>query len=86
MGNVRFKLDKYGLRAVMKSDWMQGKLQTAGDAVADIAEGNYGVRVHEADYVAIANVYPDDKESAKRNLQNNELMKALGAAGLPMGK
>lgn len=69
----------------MKSDGMQSQLQAAGDAVAGIASGNYGVRVHEASFVAIANVYPADKESAIKNAKTNELLKAVGAAGLPMG-
>ena len=86
MGKVKFELNLPGLNALMRSDEMQAHLQAAGEAVAGIADGNYGVRVHEADYVAIANVYPDDKESARKNSRNNELLKATGAAGLPMGK
>ncbi len=87
MGNVKFELDINGLRTLMKSDGMQAHLQEAGEAVAGIADGNYGVRVHDdAKYVAIANVYPEDRESARKNMQDNELLKAVGAAGLPMGK
>jgi hypothetical protein len=69
----------------MKSPGVQAQLQAAGEAVAGAADGNYGVRVHEASFVAIANVYPEDKESAKKNYERNELLKAIGAAGLPMG-
>ena len=86
MGKVRFELNLPGLNQLMRSGGIQAQLQEAGEAVADIADGNYGVRVHEADYVAIANVYPEDRESARKNAQDNELLKALGAAGLPMSK
>lgn len=84
--NVEFELDIKGLRELMKGPEMQAALQEAGDAVASSAGGDYGVRVHVADYVAIANVYPDSKEAAKDNYENNTLLKALGSAGLKMGK
>ena len=86
MGKVRFELNLSGLNALMKSGAIQSSLQAAGQAVAGAADGNYGVRVHEASFVAIANVYPEDKESAKKNAQSNELIKAIGAAGLSMSK
>ena len=70
----------------VKSGGMQSQLQAAGQAVASAADGNYGVRVHEASFVAIANVYPADKETAKKNAKENSLLKGLGAAGLPMSK
>ena len=84
--NVEFELDIKGLRELMKGPEMQAALQEAGDAVASSAGGDYGVRVHVADYVAIANVYPDSKEAAKDNYENNTLLKALGSTGLKMGK
>ncbi|MBR3280212.1 MAG: hypothetical protein IKG01_15125, partial [Lachnospiraceae bacterium] len=86
MGKVKFELNLPGLNQLMKSDGMQAHLQEAGEAVAGIADGNYGVRVHQASFVAIANVYPEDRESARKNYEKNELLKATGAAGLPMGK
>lgn len=86
MAKVEFELDINGLRELMKGPEMQAALQEAGDAVASSAGGDYGVRVHVADYVAIANVYPDSQEAAKDNYENNTLLKALGSAGLKMGK
>lgn len=84
MSNVEFELNINGLRELMKSAEMQTALQEAGDAVASAAGGDYGVRVHAAEYVAIANIYPDSKEAAKDNYENNTLLKALGSAGLRM--
>lgn len=86
MARVEFELDVNGLRELMKSGEMQAVLQEAGDSVASGAGGDYGVRVHVADYVAIANIYPDSKEAAKDNYENNTLLKALGSAGLNMRK
>lgn len=86
MTKVEFELNMAGLRELMKGPEMQAALQDAGDAVATAAGGDHGVRVHVADFVAIANVYPDSKEAAKDNYENNTLLKALGSAGLSMRK
>ena len=86
MGKVRFELNLPGLNAVMKSDGIQAHLQEAGEAVAGAADGNYNTATHMLNYFAQVNVYPADRESAIKNARNNELLKALGAAGLPMSK
>ena len=86
MGKVRFELNMPGLNALMMSSEMQGILESAGDSVAAVAGGDYGVRVHVASFVAIANVYPDSAEAAKRNYEENTLVKALGSVGLSMTK
>ena len=84
MSNVDFKLNLPGLNELMKSPEMQAALQDAGNAVSNVAGGDYGVRVHQASFVAIANVYPNTKRAAKDNYENNTLVKALGAVGLSM--
>lgn len=86
MGKVKFQINLAGINELMKSPGIQGQLQAAGQAVASVADGNYGIDVHEANWIAVASIYPSDKESAKKNAKNNELLKALGAAGLPMSK
>lgn len=83
---VRFELDIKGLQGLMKSEWMQGHLDSAGKAVANSAGSNYSQRTHVASYVAITNVYPNSKEAAKENYKHNTLIKALSSAGLPMEK
>lgn len=82
----KFKLNLAGLNALMQSDGMKNHLQAAGEAVADAADGNYGVRVHDGDYTSIANVYPEDLKTHKKNMQDNELLKAVGSVGLSMTK
>ena len=79
---TRFELNLQGLNELMKSPQMQAKLQAAGQAVANAAGAGYAASVHTADYVAIANVYPDTPEAARENYDDNTLLKALGSVGL----
>lgn len=83
---VEFQLNLPGLNELMKSEGMCKDLEEAGGTVASIAGDGYGVRVHQASFVAIANVYPDTAKAAKDNYENNSLVKALGASGLSMTK
>ena len=82
MSKVEFKLNLPGLNELMKSPEMQACLQEAGDAVAQLAGEEYGVRVHDATFVSIANVYPETEKAAKENYENNTLVKALWSVGL----
>lgn len=77
MSNIKFKLNLAGLNELMKSDEMKACLQQAGEAVANNAGSEYGVRVHDASFEAIANIYPDSKKAAKDNYERNALLKAL---------
>ena len=85
MSKAKFKLSLPGLNEVMKSPEIQSALEAAGQNVASIADGNYNTAVHTLKYFSQVNVYPADRETAIKNAKNNELLKALGAAGLPMG-
>jgi hypothetical protein len=82
MNKVDFELNLPGLNELMKSSAMQGHLSQAGQAVASAAGNEYASSVHTADYIAIANVYPDSLEAAIDNAENNTLLKALGSVGL----
>lgn len=86
MGKVKFELNLAGLNQLMKSPEIQGALEAAGAAVAGAADGNYNTATHVMNYIAQTNVYPADRDSAIKNSKNNELLKALGAAGLSMSK
>lgn len=88
---IKVELSLRGVNELMKSPEIQAALQRAGDALAQTAsvmeKGEaFGVRVHTAPYVAIANVYPDSREAALKNFRHNTLLKAIGAAGLPTTK
>ena len=82
--SANFKLNLKGLNELMKSPEMEAALEEAGSAVANAADGNYGVRVHQAKWVAIANVYPEDKKSARKALRKGTLTRALSSVGLKM--
>ncbi len=86
MSSVKFKLDINGLRELMKSEEMQAVLEECGQATANSAGRDYGTRVHTASFVAIANVYPENRKAAREVFKDNTLLKALGAVGLGMGK
>ena len=83
---VEFKLNLLGLNDLMKSAEMQSALLEAGQTVAGIAGEGFAAEVHVANFRAISNVYPENKEAAKENYKDNTLLKALGASGLSMVK
>lgn len=83
---VTFQLNLKGLNELMKSQEMCDILQENAQAVVNSTDGEYAASVHQASFVAIANVYPDSKEEYFRNLKTNKLLKALGSVGLPMTK
>lgn len=85
MAKTKVELNLPGLNEVMKSAEMQAALLSAASSVASSAGSGYGYGVHQANFVAIANVFPDSAEAAKDNYENNSIVKAAGAAGLRMG-
>lgn len=84
--SVQFELNLSGLNELMKSDEMVSILEEAGEVVADIAGSEYGHRTHLGSFVAICNVYPDSKDAAHENFEENTLLKALESSGLSMSK
>ena len=92
MSKVRIELNLAGFRELYKSAEIKGALEDAGAAVAGLAEQQapddavFSARVHEADRMAICNVYPDNLEAARNNYKHNTLLEAVGAAGLPTKK
>ena len=86
MGKVDFVLNLQGLNELMKSDEMVSVLEECGRAVAEAAGDDYASSVHQANFVAIANVYPDSKRAANENFHENTLLKAVGSVGLSTQK
>lgn len=86
MAKVKFELNLQGLNELMKSDEMVSVLEKCGRAVAEAAGADYASGVHQADFVAIANVYPDSKRAANENYHENTLLKAVGSVGLSTHK
>lgn len=84
--DVKFKLNLAGLNELMKSAEMQSALLEAGNAVASSAGSDYAAEVHVANWIAISNVYPNSKQAAHENFEDNTLLKALGSVGLSQTK
>ena len=85
---VEVELNLKGLRELFRSEGMQSFVDRAGSDIARKASGmsgeDYTHRTHLADNTAICNVYPNSKEAAKDNYENNTLLKAK--AGYPSTK
>ena len=81
---VRVTLNRPGINAMMKSDWIKGILDSYGAEVANRANvmagepgARYGSSTHQASYVAIANIYPENAEAGNDVYRNNTLLKAV---------
>ena len=81
MSKVEIKLNLPGINAVMKSKEIQEVLQECGERVAGTASAMdgeaYAARTHLANWIAITNVYPDSAQAARKNFQNNTLLRSL---------
>ena len=91
MSKVKIELNLAGVNAMMKSAEIQAHLQAAGEAVAAQASAmaggaDFAAQTHLANWIAVTNVYPNDKQAAHRNFADNTLLKAAGAVGLPLKK
>lgn len=82
----KFELNMSGLNELMKSAPMQKALQEAGEAVAQAAGEGFEAETDVINFVAITDVYAKTREAQKRNMEENALLKGVGAAGLPTHK
>ena len=86
MSKVKVELNLKGINELMKSSEIQGACTEAAQAVADAAGDEYAVRSGTINFIAFANAYPDSKKAAHENFENNSLLKAISAVGLPQSK
>ena len=90
--NIDFKLNKSGIIELFTSPEVNAWLQQVGNDVDGIADNmsdtgaEYGAREHNASRTAIVTDFPNNAEAAKDNYDNNTLLKALSASGLPKSK
>ena len=84
--NVQFKLNLKGLNELMKSEWMQGCLTEAGEAVANACGSDYEAKTKVLNFVAVSNVNPMTESAYRENYKDNTMIKALSAVGLRMEK
>ena len=86
MANVDVKLNLKGINELMKSPEILAACEEAGRAVAQAAGSEYGTSSGTINYIAYCNVYPDSKDAAKENFEENSILKAVSAVGLKMTK
>ena len=87
MSKVEIKINLPGINKIMKSEGIQSKLSQAAKAVANIAGPEYAAEDPRAiRWIGVVNVHPASKNAAHDNFENNTLLKALQAAGLPLTK
>lgn len=86
MGKVEVKLNLPGINEVMKSPEILSAVESAGEAVAGYAGADYATKSGTINWIAYCNVYPDSKEAAKENFEDNTLIKAVSAVGLKLTK
>lgn len=82
--DIEVKLDIRGINELMKSEWMQEILNEQAEDVVNRG-GQMGVALgygtHLGSFTAITNIYPDDKESARKCADDELLEKALFGGG-----
>jgi len=77
MSKVEFKLNKSGVRALMKSEEMQAILKDIADnALNSLGEG-YKSDARVGKNRANAMVYASTYQAKKDNLENNSILKAV---------
>lgn len=77
MSKVKFKLNKAGVRALMKSEEMQTILKDKADnALNSLGEG-YKSDLRVGENRANAMVYADTYKAKSDNLKNNSILKAV---------
>ena len=82
MAKTKFKLDLNGLRQLLKSEPMKEQVKQAAERVANTASNmsgeEYDSRAATLNYTSVATAFPNSKEAAHDNYENNTLLKALG--------
>jgi hypothetical protein len=87
MSKVSIKLNLPGINQVMKSEGIRSALKSAANAVANAAgEGAVADEVWDINYISIVHVEAKDAKAAREMIEDNTLIKAIGAVGLPMTK
>lgn len=91
--SVRVELNLRGINELMSSDEVREYIsEVAGNVAAaanDMSGGaGYGssAKVTSRGWVAVGNVFPDSKEAAHDNYENNTIERAVGRIGLRRSK
>lgn len=74
---MKFKLNRSGVAALMKSNQMQGVLEEKATGVRNRAGEGYKQDIYVGKTRANAMVYADTYQAKKDNMKNNTLLKAV---------
>lgn len=77
MAKMKFKLNRSGVAALMKSNQMQGVLEEKATGVRNRAGEGYKQDIYLGKTRANAMVYADTYQAKKDNMKNNTLLKAV---------
>lgn len=78
MSKVDIELNEKGVQELLKSPEMQEILERYGAQKSMQAGNGYSFEVHEYQKRAVCNIYPDTREAALDNYENNTLLKVIG--------
>ncbi len=77
MSKMKFKLNKPGVRELLKSAEMQALLEEKATGIKNRCGDGYEQDVYVGRKRANAMVYPSSYEAAQDNLKNNTILKAV---------
>lgn len=77
MAKMKFKLNRSGVAALMKSNQMQDVLEEKATGVRNRAGEGYKQDIYVGKTRANAMVYADTYQAKKDNMKNNTLLKAV---------
>ena len=77
MAKMKFKLNRSGVAALMKSNQMQGVLEEKATGVRNRAGEGYKQDIYVGKTRANAMVYADTYQAKKDNMKNNTLLKGV---------
>lgn len=77
MSKVKIKLNRAGVRELLRSDEMKGHLTEIAEAVRDRAGDGYTVTSHTGKNRANASVFAESFEAKRDNMKNNTLLRSL---------
>ena len=77
MSNFKFELDRAGVRELLQSDEIKRVLEANANAVIKKCEGNYETNTYTGRNRANVTIRCADVDTYFKNLQNNELLKAM---------
>ena len=74
---IRVELNRPGVQALLQGDAMQGIIGDHAEDKAREAGIGYNSEVHMGQKRCYANIFPDSKEAAADNYENNTLEKVI---------